>query len=186
MSSFSVNNYLVFAQTTDPKNSIIQDSKIPDPPFKQIKAGIPAEDVTCKDGLTLVIKLENNSPACVKPSTMLRLAEIKWGYIKSPFVTKIDLLNSIITDSGKILEFKFDWAAPSILIKMQATDDGSLKITIPQVLTNFMSWYDHNKNHSVLIDGKIVELNETLTPKGTTITIPFYNDTKIIEIVGSN
>lgn len=184
-SSFSANINPSFAQT-NPKNNIIQDSKILDPPLTQIKAGVSAEDIMCRDGLTLVIKSENGLPACVTPLTMLRLIEIKWGHIKTPFVTKVDLLNSVFNGNGKILKFEFDWAAPSILIEMRATDDGSLRITIPTVLTNFMSWYDHNKNHSVLIDGKIVELNETLTPNGATITIPFHNGTKIIEIVGSN
>jgi len=177
---FSSNNYSSFAETT--KAPIL----IPDSPLKQIKAGILSENIMCMDGLARIIKLEDGSPACVKPSTLLRLTEIKWGYIQSPYITNVDLLNSTITNGGKILEFKFDWAASSILITMQTTDDGTLTITIPKVLTDFMSWDDHHKSHGLLINGKMAELHETSTSKGTIITTPFHNGTKIIEIIATN
>lgn len=49
-------------------------------PLQQFKSGIIAQDVKCKDGLTLIIKLENNSPACVKPINVQKL--ISWGWAK--------------------------------------------------------------------------------------------------------
>lgn len=50
-------------------------------PYKQFKSGVTAEDVQCKDGLQLVLKITNDSPACVKPSTASTL--ILWGWAKS-------------------------------------------------------------------------------------------------------
>ena len=50
-------------------------------PQKQIANGIAVEDVVCKQGLTLMLKLSSNSSACVKPSTALKLQEKGWGTI---------------------------------------------------------------------------------------------------------
>ena len=45
-------------------------------------------DVTCKEGLQLITKAEDNSPACVKPQTAQRLVEHGWGHISADFYTK--------------------------------------------------------------------------------------------------
>lgn len=50
-------------------------------PLKQFKSGIAAEDVVCKEGLQLVAKLHDNSPACVKPASVQKL--VSWGWTKS-------------------------------------------------------------------------------------------------------
>lgn len=47
-------------------------------PLKQLKAGISQGQFTCIPGLTLVIKSEDNSPACVKSSTIPKLVERGW------------------------------------------------------------------------------------------------------------
>jgi len=53
-----------------------------DPPLKQIKYhGIATESVTCIEGLVLIKKLSDNSPACVKPYTAQKLVERGWGKI---------------------------------------------------------------------------------------------------------
>ena len=43
-------------------------------PRKQMKAGISAEDILCRNGLELVIRT-NEMPACVKPETMAKMQE---------------------------------------------------------------------------------------------------------------
>lgn len=48
------------------------------PPLKQIKLGISFHDVKCKSDLRLLIKLEDNSPACVKPASVERFAKHGW------------------------------------------------------------------------------------------------------------
>lgn len=50
-----------------------------DTPLKQFKSGVAANDVKCAQGLELVIRAENNSPACVKYSSVQKLVD--WGLI---------------------------------------------------------------------------------------------------------
>lgn len=47
-------------------------------PLKQHKSGIVAEDVKCKEGMQLVIKAKDGSPACVKESSVTKL--VVWGW----------------------------------------------------------------------------------------------------------
>ena len=48
-------------------------------PLKQIKEGVVAENVVCKEGLGLVFKL-NGQPACVKTTSIEKL--IAWGWAR--------------------------------------------------------------------------------------------------------
>ena len=49
------------------------------PPLKQIQAGIMAENVSCKQGMSLVFKQSNQMPACVMDSSVDRLRQIGWA-----------------------------------------------------------------------------------------------------------
>ncbi|MDH5697336.1 MAG: hypothetical protein OEY54_02280 [Nitrosopumilus sp.] len=53
-------------------------------PKKQVSQGIQPAAVKCKEGLSLVLKYSNESPACVKPSTVEILYERGWGEIPPP------------------------------------------------------------------------------------------------------
>ena len=48
-------------------------------PLKQIKSGIPVQDVKCSTNYVLIIKAEDGSPACVKPDTAQKLMERGWA-----------------------------------------------------------------------------------------------------------
>jgi hypothetical protein len=49
-------------------------------PLKQFKSGIPSNVIQCSDHLTtVVIKMDNSSPACVKLQTAQKLVERGWG-----------------------------------------------------------------------------------------------------------
>jgi hypothetical protein len=48
-------------------------------PIKQIRVGIGALDVSCKDGYGLVLKSTNNMPSCVKPTTADILVQRGWA-----------------------------------------------------------------------------------------------------------
>ncbi|MGH7884377.1 MAG: hypothetical protein ACRENO_01635 [Thermodesulfobacteriota bacterium] len=50
------------------------------PPKKQIKIGISVKDIICDEGLELIIKSTDKSPACVKPETTEKLIERGWAY----------------------------------------------------------------------------------------------------------
>ncbi|MDH3341163.1 MAG: BPTI/Kunitz domain-containing protein [Nitrosopumilus sp.] len=52
--------------------------KISSAPSKQLKFGINYYDILCKQGLELVIKSSDSSPACVHPETKAKLFERGW------------------------------------------------------------------------------------------------------------
>ncbi len=80
------------------------------PPLKQISKGILPENVTCKEGLKLIFK-QNNSPACVKPSTAEKLIERGWTINKHSS-------ESIILYSSKLNDDSTDGSssAPGVVI----------------------------------------------------------------------
>ncbi len=49
------------------------------PPRKQVSSGTNPQDVICSEGLKLIFKLSNNSPACVNPDTKLKLIQRGWA-----------------------------------------------------------------------------------------------------------
>jgi len=70
-------------------------SKKSETPLKQIAEGILPENVVCKEGLQLIFKSKDNSPACVKPQTAEKLVERGWG-------TKDNPVNSSDTSSTNL------------------------------------------------------------------------------------
>jgi len=48
-------------------------------PHKQVSSGINPQDVICSEGLELIFKSTDNSPACVKPSTAEKLLQRGWA-----------------------------------------------------------------------------------------------------------
>lgn len=56
-----------------------QNVQPPLSPLKQFKSGIPAGKVVCKQGFQLILKKENNSPACIKPEDVLKFLARSWG-----------------------------------------------------------------------------------------------------------
>ncbi len=49
------------------------------PPLKQIKDGVNPSQVTCTEGLELVLKQSNGQPSCLKPSSVAKLIERGWA-----------------------------------------------------------------------------------------------------------
>jgi len=48
-------------------------------PLQQLKSGVTAKSVQCNAGLTLIIKAEDSSPACVTSQTAQTLTARGWG-----------------------------------------------------------------------------------------------------------
>jgi len=48
-------------------------------PIKQIRMGTAPDEIQCNDGLELIFKSTNGSPACVKPKTVEKLIERGWA-----------------------------------------------------------------------------------------------------------
>lgn len=57
------------------------------PPKQQIMKGVLPEEVICKEGLNLIFKSKDNSPACVKLTTAEKLEQRGWA-------TKISVMNN--------------------------------------------------------------------------------------------
>ncbi|MHB8602722.1 MAG: hypothetical protein ACYC6W_01390 [Nitrosotalea sp.] len=71
------NNTNTTVSTHDDRGSIVM---IPvESPLKQFKSGIDPKNVKCSNDLTLVIKSEDGSPACVKSDTSKILIEHGWA-----------------------------------------------------------------------------------------------------------
>jgi len=49
------------------------------PPLEQFKSGTPAKNVQCNEGFTLVIKIDDGSPACVSSQVAQTLIARGWG-----------------------------------------------------------------------------------------------------------
>jgi hypothetical protein len=49
-----------------------------EPPLKQLKEGITSVNILCNESLVKIMKLEDNSPACVKPLTQIKLEQYGW------------------------------------------------------------------------------------------------------------
>src|SRR5713226_1023754 len=58
----------------------ISETTFIDSPLKQLKSGVSANDVKCKDGLVLVIHTQKNFPACVRTGTASKLILRGWHY----------------------------------------------------------------------------------------------------------
>ena len=59
------------------------------PPLMQYKQGITSEKISCKKGLTLVVKNSDNSPACIKSSSAKILVERGWAKV-IPSITDLE------------------------------------------------------------------------------------------------
>lgn len=66
------------------EKSIVNDTSLMTP-RAQMLAGLSANQVMCKDGLNLVIKTTDGSPACVKAFTVYKLIERSWISMESAF-----------------------------------------------------------------------------------------------------
>src|SRR5574337_2221321 len=73
---------LSYASQVLPSYTVNGTNTTIDPPLKQLKHdGIPLESVTCAQGMVLMKKHYDNSPACVTPNTAQKLVERGWGVI---------------------------------------------------------------------------------------------------------
>lgn len=75
------------------------------PPLKQEVAGIPFWNITCNSGLVMMMKQEDGSIACVKPSSLQKLISLNWGYDPSDKITIYGLKD--IYHVGQEIDFKF-------------------------------------------------------------------------------
>jgi len=94
-----------------------------------------------------------------------------------------DLIGYEIT-GGKLLSIIPDVDSNSLIISIDATDDGSLTLTIPRSVMDATINGDDD-DFFVLIDGEEVDFDEITTSTNRTLTIAFPAGAEEIEIIGT-
>jgi predicted secreted protein with PEFG-CTERM motif len=94
-----------------------------------------------------------------------------------------DLITYKIT-GGKITAVMPDVNANSLIIAIDATDDGSLTITIPRSVL-LAETNGEDDDLFILIDGEEVDFDETMSSTDRTLIIPFQTGAETIEIIGT-
>lgn len=91
---------------------------------------------------------------------------------------------------GKILSITPDPTAKSLIVEIETTDDGQVKLILPRAVIDSKSGNDGQTGEDtpffVLVDGEEVEFEEgDATDADRTITIPFEDGASQIEIIGT-
>ncbi|MDH3677658.1 MAG: PEFG-CTERM sorting domain-containing protein [Nitrosopumilus sp.] len=86
---------------------------------------------------------------------------------------------------GKLISITPDVDANSLIIAIDATDDGQLTITLPRELIDAKIG-DDDDDFFVLVDGEEVDFNETTTSTDRTLVISFPAGAEEIEIIGTH
>jgi len=94
-----------------------------------------------------------------------------------------DLVSYEITNANLINVIP-DLDAVSLLIYIQATDDGSITLTIPRSVLD-ATINNGDDEFFVLVDGEEVDFEEIVTDMDRTLTIEFLTGSEQIEIIGT-
>ena len=94
-----------------------------------------------------------------------------------------DLVGYEITN-GKLINVIPDIDAKSLLIDIEALDDGSITLTIPRSVLD-ATINDEDDEFFVLVDGEEVDFEEITTSTDRTLTIEFLAGSEQIEIIGT-
>jgi len=96
----------------------------------------------------------------------------------------VDLVRYEIT-GGKLLSIMTDVDANSLIILIDATDDGSLTITIPRSVLDALLGDGSDDDFFVLVDGEEVDFDEIISSTDRILTIEFLAGAEEIEIIGT-
>lgn len=90
---------------------------------------------------------------------------------------------------GKILSITPDIPAKSLIVEIETTADGEVKLIIPRSILDARLGADgvsgEDDSFFVLVDGAEADFEETTTSEDRTLTIPFEDGTTQIEIIGT-
>ena len=99
-------------------------------------------------------------------------------------VDTTDFMVSYEITGGKLLSIAPDLDANSLIIAIDAFDDGQLTITLPRELIDAKIG-DEDDQFFVLVDGEEVDFDETTTSTDRTLVISFPAGAEEIEIIGT-
>ncbi len=95
-----------------------------------------------------------------------------------------DLIGYTIT-GGKLLGIVTDFDANSLIISIQADEDGTLTLTIPRSVLDALFENGEDDDFFVLVDNEERDFDETTTSIDRTLTIGFDAGSEEIEIIGT-
>jgi len=98
-------------QTIEPAQIVINYD---DPPLKQFRAGIPSEEIKCKEGFDLVIKVNSGFPACVKPQSKQKLLNLGWA-ANEQMISEEGAISLIKKQYPQLQDFPSDGLPPKII-----------------------------------------------------------------------
>ena len=96
----------------------------------------------------------------------------------------VDLIGYEIT-GGKLLSIMTDVDANSLIILIDATDDGSLTITIPRLVLDAVFENGEDDEFFVLVNDEEVDFDEITSSTDRILIIAFPAGTETIEIIGT-
>jgi predicted secreted protein with PEFG-CTERM motif len=99
-------------------------------------------------------------------------------------VSGTDFMVGYQITGGKLISITPDVDANSLIIAIDATDDGQLTITLPRDLIDALIG-EEDDEYFVLVDGEEVDFDETKTSTDRTLTIAFPAGAEEIEIIGT-
>ena len=106
-----------------------------------------------------------------------------------PVTGNPELLVGYSIKGGKIISIEPDVTAKSLMVTIETTSDGEVKLIIPRGVIDAKSGPDGKSGDDVdffvLVDGSEVDFDETTTASDRTLTIPFDDGTSQIEIIGT-
>jgi predicted secreted protein with PEFG-CTERM motif len=100
-------------------------------------------------------------------------------------VSGTDFMVAYEITGGKLLSITPDVDANSLIIAIDATNDGQLTITLPRELIDAKIG-DEDDDFFVLVDGEEVDFDETMTSTDRTLVISFPAGAEEIEIIGTH
>jgi len=96
------------------------------PPLKQISDGVAPENVTCTEGLAIVLKSSNSSPACIKPSSVEKLIQRGWAIEKEDSMIEETSVDSCPNDQLLIKDKTNYQSCVSAQIALQQVLEGAI------------------------------------------------------------
>jgi hypothetical protein len=78
-------------------------------PLKQITDGVAPENVTCTEGLVIVLKTSDHSPACLKPTSVEKLIQRGWAMEKE--ASKIPTNSDSCSADQLMIQDKTDYSS---------------------------------------------------------------------------
>lgn len=175
------------------REQVVPKSQYVASPLKQLTSGIPLDKIQCKEGLELILKLFDDSPACVSPETKQLLIERGWAK-SSRSISKefshtldgeskgsFDIHGSV--DGARLSEISFDEHLNQLTIELEESQDGQLTITVPREL--FKTDLGNDPDFMVIIDKEESTYSENKANTDSTLSISFPTKTKEIWIIGT-